>query len=206
MSLLALVSCSDDLGVQTGASVREGIPTQVKLTFKAESRKNVEVTRAGKEGDNEVRGLYVFIFNGEGNLKTAQYDEETFTDEKTYSINTTSGDSYILAVANVALGRAPAEYNTTELKTALDAAVNRTVDKSDNPFTLSELKALKVSYRRANVGVIDRIQSTFMMSGKYVNTNGQDLGTVVARFPKTERLRARFSCIARMPKSFLMCR
>ena len=188
MSLLALVSCSDDLGVQTGASVREGIPTQVKLTFKAESRKNVEVTRAGKEGDNEVRGLYVFIFNGEGNLKTAQYDEETFTDEKTYSINTTSGDSYILAVANVALGRAPAEYNTTELKTALDAAVNRTVDKSDNPFTLSELKALKVSYRRANVGVIDRIQSTFMMSGKYVNTNGQDLGDGRCTIPENGAL------------------
>ena len=188
LSLLALVSCSDDLGVQTGASVREGIPTQVKLTFKAESRKNVEVTRAGKEGDNEVRGLYVFIFNGEGNLKTAQYDEETFTDEKTYSINTTSGDSYILAVANVALGRAPAEYNTTELKTALDAAVNRTVDKSDNPFTLSELKALKVSYRRANVGVIDRIQSTFMMSGKYVNTNGQDLGDGRCTIPENGAL------------------
>ena len=188
LSLLALVSCSDDLGVQTGTSVREGIPTQVKLTFKAESRKNVEVTRAGKEGDNEVRGLYVFIFNGEGNLKTAQYDEETFTDEKTYSINTTSGDSYILAVANVALGRAPAEYNTTELKTALDAAVNRTVDKSDNPFTLSELKALKVSYRRANVGVIDRIQSTFMMSGKYVNTNGQDLGDGRCTIPENGAL------------------
>ena len=187
MSLLALVSCSDDLGMQAGTSVREGIPTQVKLTFKAENRKNVEVTRAGKEGDNEVNDLYILIFNSTGNLKTWFYDSEGFTQKREYTIQTTSGESYILAVANVANGNAPAEYNTAALKTALDEAKDRTVESS-NPFTLDELKDLQVSYRRANVGVIDRIQSTFMMSGKYVNTNGQDLGDGRCTIPENGAL------------------
>lgn len=187
LSLLALVSCSDDLGMQAGTSVREGIPTQVKLTFKAENRKNVEVTRAGKEGDNEVNDLYILIFNSTGNLKTWFYDSEGFTQKREYTIQTTSGESYILAVANVANGNAPAEYNTAALKTALDEAKDRTVESS-NPFTLDELKDLQVSYRRANVGVIDRIQSTFMMSGKYVNTNGQDLGDGRCTIPENGAL------------------
>lgn len=170
--LALLASCTDDLGMQS-TSVREGVSTQIKLSLKTAKSDQVEVTRAGKDGDNVVNDLYIFIFNSEGNLKTGLHDDGTntpFTDSQNYTITTTSGLSYIYAVANVA--NAPAEYGATSLKSTLDAAVGRTVDVGSNPFTTDELKGLTVSYRNANVGIIDRLQSSFMMSGKFVPTSG----------------------------------
>ena len=167
---IGLAACQDE----DWAGIRQGVnadkPVKVELKFGVPESKHVEVTRAGKDGDNVVNDLYIFIFNAEGNLKTALYDNVPFTDEQSYEISTTSGLSYIYAVANVA--NAPAEYNATNLKTKLDEAVLRTVDAEDNPFTKDELMDLTVSYRNANVGIIDRLQSSFMMSGKFVPTSG----------------------------------
>ena len=170
LCVLGITACQDDDLAGIGQDVNTGKPVKVELKFEVPKSKQVEVTRAGKDGDNVVSDLYIFIFNSEGNLKTAHYDNESFTDKKSYSITTTSGLSYIYAVANVA--NAPAEYDADELKETLDAAVSRTVDSGDNPFTKDELLNLTVSYRNANVGIIDRLQSSFMMSGKFVPNSG----------------------------------
>ena len=170
LCVLGITACQDDDLAGIGQDVNTGKPVKVELKFEVPKSKQVEVTRAGKDGDNVVSDLYIFIFNSEGNLKTAHYDNESFTDKKSYSITTTSGLSYIYAVANVA--NAPAEYDADELKETLDAAVSRTVDNGDNPFTKDELLNLTVSYRNANVGIIDRLQSSFMMSGKFVPNSG----------------------------------
>lgn len=171
---IGMSACQDEDLAGIGQGMNADKPVKVELKFGVPESKHVEVTRAGKDGDNVVNDLYIFIFNAEGDLKTALYDGgETnvpFTDEHSYEISTTSGLSYIYAVANVA--NAPAEYNATNLKTTLDAAVLRTVDAGDKPFTKDELMALTVSYRNANVGIIDRLQSSFMMSGKFVPTSG----------------------------------
>lgn len=167
--LALLASCTDDLGIQS-TTVREGIPTQVKLSINSIKNDEVTVTRAGRDGDNVVNDLYIFIFNSEGNLKTFYYDTTSFEDSKDIEISTTSGISYIYAVANV--DNAPAEYDVTDLKNTLDEAGTRTVEAGSEPFTMDELKGLTVSYSNANVGIIDRLQSSFMMSGKFVPTSG----------------------------------
>ena len=167
---IGLAACQDEDLAGIGQGVNTDKPVKVELKFEVPKSKQVEVTRAGKDGDNVVQDLYIFIFNSEGNLKTAHKDNESFADKKSYSITTTSGLSYIYAVANVA--NAPAEYNADNLKETLDAAVSRTVDAGGNPFTKDELMKLTVSYRNANVGIIDRLQSSFMMSGKFVPNSG----------------------------------
>ena len=170
---IGMAACQDEDLAGIGQGVNADKPVKVELKFGVPKSKQVEVSRAGKDGDNVVQDLYIFIFNSEGNLKTALHDVDTnvpFTDEESYAITTTSGLSYIYAVANVA--NAPAEYNADELKKTLDDAVSRTVDAGDNPFTKDELMKLTVSYRNANVGIIDRLQSSFMMSGKFVPDNG----------------------------------
>ena len=114
---IGMSACQDEDLAGIGQGVNADKPVKVELKFEVPKSKQVEVSRAGKDGDNVVSDLYIFIFNSEGNLKTAHYDNESFTDKKSYEITTTSGLSYIYAVANVA--NAPAEYNANELKKTL---------------------------------------------------------------------------------------
>ena len=66
-------SCTKDPLTQGGGKVQEGLPTQVKLSFRtAENR--VE-TRAAQDASYEsrVNNLYVFIFNAAGEVHSRKF-------------------------------------------------------------------------------------------------------------------------------------
>lgn len=183
-STLMCIACSDDLGLNTSdlQDVREGIPVEIKMNFNVEKSGKVEVSRATDQEDGPIYDLFVLIFDSQKKLKTVFY-EDFLTDlssERNLKIRTTSGESYIFAVANVNKG-VPAEYNVT----ALAEKLNSLRSKVDEYFTIDDLKALTIKLSKKNADIINRTQSSYVMSGKFSPDSGTDNGDGFCVIPET---------------------
>lgn len=183
-STLMCIACSDDLGLNTSdlQDVREGIPVEIKMNFNVEKSGKVEVSRATDQEDGLIYDLFVLIFDSQKKLKTVFY-EDFLTDlssERNLKIRTTSGESYIFAVANVNKG-VPAEYNVT----ALAEKLNSLRSKVDEYFTIDDLKALTIKLSEKNADIINRTQSRYVMSGKFSPDSGTDNGDGFCVIPET---------------------
>lgn len=170
-SICFVVSCSDDLDLPIDVNVREGIPVEIKVKCGTSVQQTIE-TRA--EGDDVVYDYYIFVFDSNKILKTKEYHNDQFTSEKQITIHTTSGISYIMAVANIHGEGLPSEYGNSNVTRSTQAALtNATV----GAFSMDDLKALRIGLvDNLNPDVINRQKSSFAMSGKYVPTNGKDQG------------------------------
>lgn len=173
-SIIFVASCSDDLDLPVETNVREGIPVEIKVKFGTSVQQTVE-TRA--EGDDVVYDYYIFVFDSNKILKTKEYHnaaDDRFTFEKQITIHTTSGVSYIMAVANIHGEGLPSEYGNSNVTRSTQAALtNATV----GTFSMDDLKSLRIGLVDAlNPDVINRQKSSFAMSGKYVPTSGEDRG------------------------------
>lgn len=117
--MLAMAACTDDLEVPSTVDVPEGEDTKISLTLQAPEMSRLESRADMSEADaNKVQSLWVGIYNAstgqstlkEGNnngLLLLQDNEHGFTPgQKNHiryelrDINTKSGRSYIVAVAN----------------------------------------------------------------------------------------------------------
>ena len=176
---IGFISCTDDLGVQSIA-VSEGMPAEVTLEIDASTLGKVQVTRAGEDEGNYVYDLYILIFNKNKVLKTKEYiSNANFEGSKTLEpIQTTSGESYIMAVANIKRGM-PSEYDddVTGASTALDEA-------EIGSFTIDDLRKLQLGLRARTVDVINRQNGTFTMAGAYVPSEGQEQGDGYCQIPE----------------------
>ena len=181
---LLLSSCSEDLF--TGGSESNKDVT-ISLAYSDVSPRDIVVnSRATPQEERHLDNLYIYIFDGNGNLKGYKGIEgednlnqntsssETEKQEIT-GIKTRSGDSYIYAVANISTGLYPvATSNGTVEPNKLP--INLDEDKAcagEYEFTLDQLKAL--TFNRSNRNTI-QISSAFLMSGavnsgKIVNIN-----------------------------------
>lgn len=173
-SIIFVASCSDDLDLPVETNVREGIPVEIKVKFGTSVQQTVE-TRA--KGDDVVYDYYIFVFDSNKILKTKEYHnaaDDRFTFEKQITIHTTSGVSYIMAVANIHGEGLPSEYGNSNVTRSTQAALtNATV----GTFSMDDLKSLRIGLVDAlNPDVINRQKSSFAMSGKYVPTSGEDRG------------------------------
>ena len=168
---LLLSSCSEDLF--TGGSESNEDVT-ISLAYSDVSPRDIVVnSRATPQEERHLDNLYIYIFDGNGNLKgykgiegednlnqnTSSSVKQVITD-----IKTRSGDSYIYAVANIYTGLYPvATSNGTvepnKLPINLDEARARA---GEYEFTLDQLKAL--TFNRSNRNTI-QISSAFLMSG-----------------------------------------
>lgn len=168
---LLLSSCSEDLFTD-GSEGNEDVT--ISLAYSDVSPRDIVVnSRATPQEERHLDNLYIYIFDGNGNLKgykgiegednlnqnTSSSVKQVITD-----IKTRSGDSYIYAVANIYTGLYPV---TTSNGTVGENMLPINLDEEkaragEYDFTLDQLKAL--TFNRSNRNTI-QISSAFLMSG-----------------------------------------
>lgn len=167
---LLLSSCSEDI-FPGGSESNEDVT--ISLAYSDVSPRDIVVnSRATPEEERHLNNLYIYIFDGNGNLKGYKgIEDEANLDQSTSSTNkaeitdikTRSGESYIYAVANINTGLYPVETSNGTVETN-KLPINLNPDKAragEYDFTLDQLKAL--TFKRNNT-TID-ITSAFLMSG-----------------------------------------
>ena len=169
---LLLSSCSEDLF--TGGSESNKDVT-ISLAYSDVSPRDIVVnSRATPQEERHLDNLYIYIFDGNGNLKGYKgiEGEENLTQNTSSSTNkgvitgikTRSGDSYIYAVANIYTGLYPVETSNGTVEPN-KLPINLDEDRAsagEYDFTLDQLKAL--TFNRNNPNTI-QISSAFLMSG-----------------------------------------
>lgn len=177
---LLLSSCSEDI-FPGGSESNEDVT--ISLAYSDVSPRDIVVnSRATPEEERHLDNLYIYIFDGNGNLKgykgfTSGLDQKTNNDTKATvsGIKTRSGESYIYAVANYNTGRYPLTVSEGKVETG-KLPINLDEERAragEYPFTLNDLKALKF---QRNVDDQISITDAFLMSGavnsgKIVNIN-----------------------------------
>lgn len=177
---LLLSSCSEDI-FPGGSESNEDVT--ISLAYSDVSPRDIVVnSRATPEEERHLNNLYIYIFDGNGNLKgykgfTSGLDQKTNNDTKATvsGIKTRSGESYIYAVANYNTGRYPltvSEGNVEKGKLPINLDEEK-ARAGEYTFTLNDLKAL--NFQR-NVDDQISITDAFLMSGavnsgKVVNIN-----------------------------------
>ena len=177
---LLLSSCSEDI-FPGGSESNEDVT--ISLAYSDVSPRDIVVnSRATEAEERHLDNLYIYIFDGNGNLKgykgfTSGLDQKTNNDTKATvsGIKTRSGESYIYAVANYNTGRYPltvSEGNVEKGKLPINLDEEE-ARAGKHTFTLNDLKAL--NFQR-NVDDQISITDAFLMSGavnsgKVVNIN-----------------------------------
>lgn len=169
---LLLCSCSEDLF--TGGSESNEDVT-ISLAYSDVSPRDIVVnSRATPQEERHLDNLYIYIFDGNGNLKGYKgiegednLNQNTSSSEKQEitGIKTRSGDSYIYAVANISTGLYPVATSNDGTIEPNKLPINLDEDKAragEYDFTLDQLKAL--TFNRSNRNTI-QISSAFLMSG-----------------------------------------
>lgn len=177
---LLLSSCSEDI-FPGGSESNEDVT--ISLAYSDVSPRDIVVnSRATEAEERHLDNLYIYIFDGNGNLKgykgfTSGLDQNTNNNTKATvsGIKTRSGDSYIYAVANYNTGRYPLTVSEEKVeKGKLPINLDEDMARAgEYPFTLNDLKALKF---QRNVDDQISITDAFLMSGavnsgKIVNIN-----------------------------------
>ena len=168
---LLLSSCSEDI-FPGGSESNEDVT--ISLAYSDVSPRDIVVnSRATEAEERHLDNLYIYIFDGNGNLKgykgiegADNLDQETSSSNKKEitDIKTRSGESYIYAVANISTGLYPVETsnNTVEANKLPIHLNEETARAGGYDFTLKQLKAL--TFKRNNPNTI-QIPSAFLMSG-----------------------------------------
>lgn len=167
---LLLSSCSEDI-FPGGSESNEDVT--ISLAYSDVSPRDIVVnSRATDAEERHLDNLYIYIFDGNGNLKgykgiegEANLNQNTSSTTKAEitGIKTRSGESYIYAVANISTGLYPVETSIgTVAANKLPINLNEETARAGGyDFTLDQLKAL--TFKRNNT-TID-ITSAFLMSG-----------------------------------------
>ena len=167
---LLLSSCSEDI-FPGGSESNEDVT--ISLAYSDVSPRDIVVnSRATEAEERHLDNLYIYIFDGNGNLKgykgiegevnLNQYTSNTTKAEIT-GIKTRSGESYIYAVANISTGLYPVETSSgTVAANKLPINLNEETARAGGyDFTLDQLKAL--TFKRNNTSI--DITNAFLMSG-----------------------------------------
>ena len=171
IALSLMCACSEE--VFSPATV-EGKDVNLTLTYSDVYPREITVSRATESEERKLDNLYIYIFDGNGNLKgfkeitdASKLNQETSSSNKAdiTGIKTKAGTSYIYAVANINTGLYPV---TTSNATIKDGKLPIGLDEDKvqageyASFTLEKLKALP--FVRNNANSI-QISSAFLMSG-----------------------------------------
>lgn len=173
---LLLSSCSEDI-FPGGSESNEDVT--ISLAYSDVSPRDIVVnSRATDAEERHLDNLYIYIFDGNGNLKgykgiegEANLNQETSstTPQEIQGIKTRSGESYIYAVANISTGLYPVETSSGTVD-ANKLPINLDEERAragEYDFTLDQLKAL--TFKRYNTSI--DIRSAFLMSGAVQNGN-----------------------------------
>lgn len=173
---LLLSSCSED--IFTGGSESNEDVT-ISLAYSDVSPRDIVVnSRATEAEERHLDNLYIYIFDGNGNLKgykgiegevNLNQNTSSTTKAQINGIKTRSGESYIYAVANISTGLYPVETSSgTVAANKLPINLNEETARAGGyDFTLDQLKAL--TFKRNNTSI--DITSAFLMSGAVQDGN-----------------------------------
>lgn len=173
---LLLSSCSEDI-FSGGSESNEDVT--ISLAYSDVSPRDIVVnSRATDAEERHLDNLYIYIFDGNGNLKgykgiegEANLNQNTNSTTKAEitGIKTRSGESYIYAVANISTGLYPVETSNGTVETnKLPINLNEETARAGGyDFTLDKLKAL--TFKRNNTSI--DITSAFLMSGAVQDGN-----------------------------------
>ena len=173
---LLLSSCSEDI-FPGGSESNEDVT--ISLAYSDVSPRDIVVnSRATEAEERHLDNLYIYIFDGNGNLKgykgiegEANLNQNTSSTTKAQitGIKTRSGESYIYAVANISTGLYPVETSSgTVAANKLPINLNEETARAGGyDFTLDQLKAL--TFKRNNTSI--DITSAFLMSGAVQDGN-----------------------------------
>lgn len=167
---LLLSSCSEDI-FPGGSESNEDVT--ISLAYSDVSPRDIVVnSRATPEEERHLNNLYIYIFDGNGNLKgykgiegeeNLNQSTSSTTKAEITGIKTRSGESYIYAVANIKTGLYPVETSDGTVEPS-KLPINLNEDKAragEYSFTLDQLKAL--TFKRSDTSI--DITSAFLMSG-----------------------------------------
>lgn len=176
---LLLSSCSEDI-FPGGSESNEDVT--ISLAYSDVSPRDIVVnSRATPEEERHLNNLYIYIFDGNGNLKGYKgiEGEAKLNQTPITGIKTRSGESYIYAVANISsTGLYPVETsdNTVE-ENKLPIHLNEETARAGGyDFTLDQLKAL--TFKRSETSI--DITSAFLMSGAVKEGNPVNITTAGA--------------------------
>lgn len=173
---LLLSSCSEDI-FPGGSESNEDVT--ISLAYSDVSPRDIVVnSRATEAEERHLDNLYIYIFDGNGNLKgykgiegevNLNQNTSSTTKAEITGIKTRSGESYIYAVANISTGLYPVETsNGTVEPNKLPINLNEETARGGGyDFTLDQLKAL--TFKRNNTSI--DITSAFLMSGAVQDGN-----------------------------------
>lgn len=182
---LLLSSCSEDI-FPGGSESNEDVT--ISLAYSDVSPRDIVVnSRATPEEERHLNNLYIYIFDGNGNLKGYKGIEgEEYLNQNTSSttkaeitgIKTRSGESYIYAVANINTGLYPVETSDGTVEPSkLPIKLNEDKARAgEYSFTLDQLKAL--TFKRSDTSI--DITSAFLMSGAVKEGNPVNITTAGA--------------------------
>ena len=182
---LLLSSCSEDI-FPGGSESNEDVT--ISLAYSDVSPRDIVVySRATPAEERHLDNLYIYIFDGNGNLKgykgiegADNLNQETSSSNKQEitGIKTRSGESYIYAVANINTGLYPIETsNGTVEPNKLPIKLNEDKARAgEYSFTLDQLKAL--TFKRSDTSI--DITSAFLMSGAVKEGNPVNITTAGA--------------------------
>lgn len=173
LTILCLTACADNTWEGDSAQVKEGVPVSVSLQFQTSVAEKVSTRALTEKGEFQVNDLYIFIFDKNGNRKegSAYYNTEALsalghtngnqanpTHGSIANLKTTSGQSYIFGIANVASNE-------------LDRG-NKLKSELDKISSLSGLKKWATTLN--NDGNIARSSASLLMSGAFQATGATD--------------------------------
>lgn len=173
---LLLSSCSEDI-FPGGSESNEDVT--ISLAYSDVSPRDIVVnSRATDAEERHLDNLYIYIFDGNGNLKgykgiegevNLNQNTSSTTKAEITGIKTRSGESYIYAVANIKTGLYPVETSngTVEENKLPINLKEETARAGGYDFTLDQLKAL--TFKRNNTSI--DITSAFLMSGAVQDGN-----------------------------------
>lgn len=173
---LLLSSCSEDI-FPGGSESNEDVT--ISLAYSDVSPRDIVVnSRATEAEERHLDNLYIYIFDGNGNLKgykgiegesNLNQNTSSTTKAEITGIKTRSGESYIYAVANISPGLYTVETSSGTVA-ANKLPINLDEEKAragEYDFTLNQLKAL--TFKRNNTSI--DITSAFLMSGAVQDGN-----------------------------------
>lgn len=182
---LLLSSCSEDI-FPGGSESNEDVT--ISLAYSDVSPRDIVVnSRATPAEERHLDNLYIYIFDGNGNLKgykgiegevNLNQNTSSTTKAEITGIKTRSGESYIYAVANISTGLYPVETSNGTVETnKLPINLNEETARAGGyDFTLDKLKAL--TFKRNNTSI--DITSAFLMSGAVQDGNLVNITTAGA--------------------------
>lgn len=182
---LLLSSCSEDI-FPGGSESNEDVT--ISLAYSDVSPRDIVVnSRATEAEERQLNNLYIYIFDGNGNLKgykgiegadSLNQSTSNTTKAEISGIKTRSGESYIYAVANINTGLYPVETSDGTVKpNKLPIKLNEDKARAgEYRFTLDQLKALK--FKRSDTSI--DITSAFLMSGAVQQGNLVNITTAGA--------------------------